>query len=470
MRPPALPPRRRRASAELALDRLVQPTRTSRESTEAPPPSRAQPRARSSPSSARRCFAAWTARMRRRSTRGSPPPPTPPPSPSTRRAAWRRRVSRVAPSIPPRCGASTPSSPSYPSRHPVRHPGRHPSRHPAFAWRRGCLSPGRRSRTRASRRRASRPRPSPRSSSPRSAPNPPADADPGADTGADTGADAPTRTGFLTMDQTRRLVPLEETDPRARELPVVGVWVEGAGSVLHVSAWAACLRFARAENFRDKATQRGGFLLAVYRPGGREGPECFDARLEEPSVSTNPDRRNPDSTTRRRDEFAVREDGVEPSVRAGRHRPRTIPNPRRRRGAPRGEPRRRRKGRDARRRARPVRRRGSISSGIVGFGEIVGEIVGDIVGVRAFSRAVAFHRHRVARIRAAGDATKPRIRALFGFRASNVVRTAPSPPPPLARRPPPPRSPRRVIVRRPDAWTATVSTAPRATSCGSNSA
>ena len=110
----------------------------------------------------------------------------------------------------------------------------------------------------------------------------PADADPGADTGADTGADAPTRTGFLTMDQTRRLVPLEETDPRARELPIVGVWVEGAGSVLHVSAWAACLRFARAENFRDKATQRGGFLLAVYRPGGREGPECFDARLEEP--------------------------------------------------------------------------------------------------------------------------------------------------------------------------------------------
>ena len=84
------------------------------------------------------------------------------------------------------------------------------------------------------------------------------------------------------MDQTRRLVPLEETDPRARELPIVGVWVEGAGSVLHVSAWAACLRFARAENFRDKATQRGGFLLAVYRPGGREGPECFDARLEEP--------------------------------------------------------------------------------------------------------------------------------------------------------------------------------------------
>jgi len=31
-------------------------------------------------------------------------------------------------------------------------------------------------------------------------------------------------TGFLTMDQARRLVPLFETEPRAFDLPIVGVW------------------------------------------------------------------------------------------------------------------------------------------------------------------------------------------------------------------------------------------------------
>ena len=215
--------------------------------------------------------------MRRRSTR-SPPPP-------------RRAVAVDESALGGGVLARRPLDPSalwrvdavvalVPESAPGSAPGRHPRSAPTFAWRRGCLSPGD-VRVRARRAAALAPTPlaaeliaAQRSKSPRM----PTGCRPGCRHGCRR-ADAD---GFLTMDQTRRLVPLEETDPRARELPIVGVWVEGAGSVLHVSAWAACLRFARAENFRDKATQRGGFLLAVYRPGGREGPECFDARLEEP--------------------------------------------------------------------------------------------------------------------------------------------------------------------------------------------
>ena len=176
----------------------------------------------------------------------------------------------------------------------------------------------------------------------------------------------------------------------------------------------------------------------------------------------------------RRDEFAVREDGVEPSVRAGRHRPRTIPNPRRRRGAPavnrdddeKGETRGdERDPSDAEVRYRPTSSawaKSSAKSSVTSWAS------------RASSRAIAFHRYRVARIRAAGDATKrPNTRRLAAprrqSRGRHRERVTPSRRSRGVRRRRA-RSPRRVIVRRPDAWTATVSTAPRATSCGSNSA
>jgi hypothetical protein len=87
--------------------------------------------------------------------------------------------------------------------------------------------------------------------------------------------------GFLTMDQARRLVPLIETEPRAFDLPVVGVWVSGAANVAHLSVWASCLRFAAHAGLADKVTQKGSFLLALYQPGGRAGPACYDVRAVE---------------------------------------------------------------------------------------------------------------------------------------------------------------------------------------------
>jgi hypothetical protein len=53
------------------------------------------------------------------------------------------------------------------------------------------------------------------------------------------------RTGFLTMDQTRRLICLGEGDPKAFEAPLVGVWVAGVRSLAEPYAWAACVRYAR---------------------------------------------------------------------------------------------------------------------------------------------------------------------------------------------------------------------------------
>ena len=94
--------------------------------------------------------------------------------------------------------------------------------------------------------------------------------------------------GFLTMDRARRLVPLFETEPRAFDLPIVGVWVSGAANVAHLSVWAACLRFAAHTQLKDKVVQSGSFLLALYQPGGRAGPAVYDVAAVEKSESASP--------------------------------------------------------------------------------------------------------------------------------------------------------------------------------------
>jgi hypothetical protein len=76
-------------------------------------------------------------------------------------------------------------------------------------------------------------------------------------------------TGFLTLDEAKRLVPLTETDPKAFEVPVVGVWVAGAKHPAHLGVWSAMLRFAAHGGFKRKVTSGPdrSFVLAMYPPG-----------------------------------------------------------------------------------------------------------------------------------------------------------------------------------------------------------
>jgi hypothetical protein len=108
-------------------------------------------------------------------------------------------------------------------------------------------------------------------------------------------------TGFLTMDRTRRLMLLDETDPRVSlDLPTVGVWVSGVTNPTHLAVWTACFRYATSDALKDKATQRGAFLCLLCPPAShaelgddaekktrREGARappatCYDVRLVEP--------------------------------------------------------------------------------------------------------------------------------------------------------------------------------------------
>ena len=98
--------------------------------------------------------------------------------------------------------------------------------------------------------------------------------------------------GFLTLDAAKRLVPIADVDPRAFEVPVVGVWYAGAAVPAHLGVWSAMLRFAAHDGFKRKATRGAGadasFLLAMYPPPSRTGTKCDPGRPNVYDVVTIP--------------------------------------------------------------------------------------------------------------------------------------------------------------------------------------
>ena len=66
--------------------------------------------------------------------------------------------------------------------------------------------------------------------------------------------------GYLTMDQSGRVLPLLPSDPLAYKYPIVGIWVTGipesqnskAFPIMHPLVWANCVQFIENTNIKDK--------------------------------------------------------------------------------------------------------------------------------------------------------------------------------------------------------------------------
>ena len=92
--------------------------------------------------------------------------------------------------------------------------------------------------------------------------------------------------GYMTLNQTRKIIPLLESDPSVSTAPMIGVWVsipdsksssaKGAADAAisaseffnHPLAWAACVRFLFTDKIRDKVyIDRDTFLVANFTNG-----------------------------------------------------------------------------------------------------------------------------------------------------------------------------------------------------------
>jgi hypothetical protein len=75
------------------------------------------------------------------------------------------------------------------------------------------------------------------------------------------------RFGYLTMNRTRKLVPIFETDPCVVTAPLVGIWIAGVegpqlDTVKHPLIWAACVRYLSFEGLRERVfVDNNTFLL-----------------------------------------------------------------------------------------------------------------------------------------------------------------------------------------------------------------
>ncbi|XP_067391603.1 SCL-interrupting locus protein isoform X2 [Emydura macquarii macquarii] len=82
--------------------------------------------------------------------------------------------------------------------------------------------------------------------------------------------------GYLTMDQTRKLLLVLESDPKAYALPLVGIWLSGITHVYSPQVWACCLRYLFSSSIQERAlSESGSFLIVLYSLTHKE-PEFYE--------------------------------------------------------------------------------------------------------------------------------------------------------------------------------------------------
>ncbi|OCT84982.1 hypothetical protein XELAEV_18023142mg [Xenopus laevis] len=84
------------------------------------------------------------------------------------------------------------------------------------------------------------------------------------------------KSGYLTMDQTRKLLLVLESDPKVYMLPLVGIWLSGITHIHSPQVWAACLRYIFSSSIHERVlSESGSFLIILYSLTHKE-PEFYE--------------------------------------------------------------------------------------------------------------------------------------------------------------------------------------------------
>ncbi|XP_042532267.1 SCL-interrupting locus protein isoform X1 [Dipodomys spectabilis] len=82
--------------------------------------------------------------------------------------------------------------------------------------------------------------------------------------------------GYLTMDETRKLLLLLESDPKVCSLPLVGIWLSGIIHIYSPQVWACCLRYVFNSSIQERVfSESGHFVIVLYSLTHKE-PEFYE--------------------------------------------------------------------------------------------------------------------------------------------------------------------------------------------------
>ncbi|KAM4872380.1 SCL-interrupting locus protein isoform 2-T3 [Thomomys bottae] len=82
--------------------------------------------------------------------------------------------------------------------------------------------------------------------------------------------------GYLTMDETRKLLLLLESDPKVYSLPLVGIWLSGIIHIYSPQVWACCLRYVFNSSIQERVfSESGHFIIVLYSLTHKE-PEFYE--------------------------------------------------------------------------------------------------------------------------------------------------------------------------------------------------
>ncbi|KAM6455734.1 SCL-interrupting locus protein isoform 1-T1 [Liasis olivaceus] len=84
--------------------------------------------------------------------------------------------------------------------------------------------------------------------------------------------------GYLSMDQTRKLLLILESDPKVYTLPLIGIWLSGVFHIHNPQVWALCLRYLYSSSIQERVLSESGSFLVVLFALNRKDPkfyECF---------------------------------------------------------------------------------------------------------------------------------------------------------------------------------------------------
>ncbi|XP_044094116.1 SCL-interrupting locus protein isoform X1 [Neovison vison] len=84
------------------------------------------------------------------------------------------------------------------------------------------------------------------------------------------------KSGYLTMDETRKLLLLLESDPKVCSLPLVGIWLSGIIHIYSPQVWACCLRYMFSSSIQERVfSESGNFIIVLYSVTHKD-PEFYE--------------------------------------------------------------------------------------------------------------------------------------------------------------------------------------------------